>query len=482
MIVNPIHQPFGRRIRRYVQWALAASVLGVAFCTTGEGAEVRVMTERNREADSRPFHFERVPQPAVNDAAAQAEIEIVTGRADRNGGAVSVIHDGRVPLEEDQPAANFFFQAGTDGGRLVIDLGRVREIREVNTYSWHPGTRGPQVYRLFGSEGTETEFAARPKREIDLESAGWNRIATVDTRPETGSGGGNYGVHIDAATSNLGSFRYLLFDIAPTESADPFGNTFFSEIDVIAAGDPEVEYVSIPEVQSIIQTYESRNGKYRFRIDTSAAPDLTEWADQQLAPVVKEWYGKIVAMLPSEGFEAPSEFTIRFRTNMGSTPAATGRNRISCNARWFRRNLEGEARGAVVHEMVHVVQNYRRVRRSDPDAVRVPGWLVEGIPDYIRWFLYEPESQGAEITRRNLARARYDASYRVSANFLDWVVRTYEPDLLRRLNAAARCGQYNPELWKDWTGKSLADLGNEWLQRHRQRLNAGGPSDSSGSE
>jgi hypothetical protein len=31
-----------------------------------------------------------------------------------------------------------------------------------------------------------------------------------------------------------------------------------------------------------------------------------------------------------------------------------------------------------------------------PTYKRTPGWVVEGIPDYIRWFLYEPQSHGAD--------------------------------------------------------------------------------------
>jgi hypothetical protein len=58
-------------------------------------------------------------------------------------------------------------------------------------------------------------------------------IATIDTRPEKGEGGGQYGVSITDTTGNLGKFRYLLFDSVPTELDDPFGNTFFSEVDVL---------------------------------------------------------------------------------------------------------------------------------------------------------------------------------------------------------------------------------------------------------
>jgi hypothetical protein len=89
---------------------------------------------------------------------------------------------------------------------------------------------------------------------------------------------------------------------------------------------------------------------------------------------------------------------------------------------------------------------------------------VEGIADYVRWFLYEPESHGAEITGRRVARARYDASYRVSANFINWVSNTYDKELLKRLNTAAREGRYSEDLWKEWTGQALEELGAEWKE------------------
>ena len=132
---------------------------------------------------------------------------------------------------------------------------------------------------------------------------------------------------------------------------------------------------------------------------------------------------------------------------------------------WFRKNMQGEARGAVVHEMVHVVQQYGLARRKNPDAPRVPGWMVEGIPDYIRWFLYEPESKGAEITARNISRARYDANYRITGNFLNWVVDKYDKDIIRKLNAAAREGKYTEALWKDYTSKTVQELGGQLLGR-----------------
>ena len=101
-------------------------------------------------------------------------------------------------------------------------------------FGWHPDTRGPQIYALFASDGTTAKFNLEPDAKTDPTSCGWKLIASVDTRPKQGDSGGQYGVSITDASGSLGKFRYLLFDAVPTESDDAWGNTFFSEIDVVA--------------------------------------------------------------------------------------------------------------------------------------------------------------------------------------------------------------------------------------------------------
>src|SRR5208337_4346445 len=53
---------------------------------------------------------------------------------------------------------------------------------------------------------------------------------------------------------------------------------------------------------------------------------------------------------------------------------------------------------------------------------------------------------------------------RISANFLNYVVETYAKDknLITKVNAACREGKYTDDLWKELTGKSLAELNDEW--------------------
>ncbi|NLZ07661.1 MAG: DUF1080 domain-containing protein [Phycisphaerae bacterium] len=447
-------------MKSHVRGAVAALTV-VLLVASISHAEVRVLSDRTD--GSAESAFNKVPSPSRSDAATQARFTVVDGRPDGNGGGVEKLHDGKVPTEEDQPAENFFFRAGTDGGRLLVDLGDAIDVKQVNTYSWHPGSRGPQVYDLYASDGKADGFDSQPKKGTDPQTCGWKLIARVDTRPAGNAGGGQYGVSVCESGGTLGAYRYLLLDVFRTEQTDAFGNTFYSEIDVVDPTSPVVvaKPVIEPAGEARREIVDIEGGKYQITIDTTETPDLSKWAHDELAPVVKQWYPKLVAMLPSDGYEAPTRVTITFSADMQGV-AATGGTRVRCAARWFRGQLQGEAKGAIVHELVHVVQNYGRARRGNPDAARTPGWLVEGICDYIRWFLYEPHAHGAQITSRNVERARYDGNYRISGNFLNWVTATYDRDIVRKLNAAAREGRYSEDLWKEYTGKTVQELGDEW--------------------
>jgi hypothetical protein len=354
---------------------------------------------------------------------------------------------------------------------LLIDLGRVIELKQIVTYSWHPNTRGPQVYKLYLSDGHSDSFRTKLDAQADPTKSGWRPIANVDTRPKNGAPGGQYGVAISDPSGSLGKYRYVLLACSSTETSDSFGNTFFSEIDILSStslpagtSNAPAEKVEAVDIISLPEGYE-------ITLDTSDTPDLTAWARAKLIPMAKEWYPKIVQMLPSQDYEAPKKCSIVFSEEMRGVAATSG-TRVRCAAQWFRRNLEGEAVGAVFHELVHVVQQYGRARRANPDASRPPGWLTEGIPDYLRWFIYEPQTKGAEITRRNISRARYDASYRISANFLNWVSEKYSRDLVKNLNAALREGKYREDLWKENTGQTLSELGEAWKKEMESKVAA----------
>ena len=209
-----------------------AALLSLTFAAH---AQVKITIDHNTNATATSaFKFKSVPSPAKDDAAAKAKLLLLIGEIDPNGADLSALTDGVLPTEEDQPAANFFFNAGTSGGRFRMDLGSAIEIAQINTYSWHPNTRGPQIYILYGSDGSDPKFNAEPRGNIDPTTCGWKRLATVDTRPKQGESGGQYGVSIAGASGTLGKYRYLLFDCVVTETDDDYGNTFYSEVEVLA--------------------------------------------------------------------------------------------------------------------------------------------------------------------------------------------------------------------------------------------------------
>lgn len=424
-------------------------------------ADVQVTT--GISPDGAYFQVPSIPLPAVNDAGVNGKWSVLEGRGDANSGTIAVVSDGRVPTDADQPTQNFFFAAGTDGGLIAVDLGQSYELSEIVTYSWHSDTRAPQVYSVYAAAGDEPGFAFPESSASISKASGWKKIADVDSR--TGNRqGGQHVARIFDSQSPLGNFQHLLFAVKASELDDAFGNTFFSEIDIVAGDAEKLERVTAPEVRTI--KFTSADDGYRFTIDVTQALELEEWTETELRPVIQEWYPRIVAMLPSAGFEAARDVQFRYLpdSEMKGIPAYASGSTISMNAEWFRGQLNREARGAVVHEMVHIVQGYPGRNRRVRDVMAPPGWIVEGIPDYIRWFLYEPQTKGAQLSPQALAEARHDASYRTSANFIDWVIRRHPLDgkLLEQLNAAARQGKYSPETWKELTGKSEEELAEAW--------------------
>ncbi len=147
--------------------------LGLLVMTASSFAEVKTTVGRNSDIAGPEHKFKDVPQPSRNDAGSNAVFSLVAGQRDRNGAELAVLHDGRVPADEDAPADNFFFRQATDGGRILVTLAKSIEIKQVNTYSWHASTRAPQVYKLYGSEGTASEFQREPARDTDPAKVGW---------------------------------------------------------------------------------------------------------------------------------------------------------------------------------------------------------------------------------------------------------------------------------------------------------------------
>ena len=216
---------------------IAAMLLGAALAGR---AQITVTVDRNLGRDANPeFRFKLVRPPVKDDAAARARLTLLAGQADPAGADLSALTDGILPTAENQSKSNFSFDSGSSGGRFSMDLGSVIEIKQINSYSWHSGNGAPQVYALYASDGADPKFCAEPKGDVDPASCGWTLVTSVDTRRgRGGDSGGQYGASINDARGSLGKYRYLLFECSATETDDDAGNTFFSEIDVVAKKSP----------------------------------------------------------------------------------------------------------------------------------------------------------------------------------------------------------------------------------------------------
>jgi hypothetical protein len=107
----------------------------------------------------------------------------------------------------------------------------------------------------------------------------------------------------------------------------------------------------------------------------------------------------------------------------------------------------------VVHELTHVVQQYHGEGQ--------PGWLVEGIADYVRWWRYEPDSPRPRFG----PKATYHDSYQTTAAFLAWVSYHYNEALVPSLDRAMRANQDPVPVFQQLTGKSPDDLWREMVSR-----------------
>jgi len=192
-------------------------------------------------------------------------------------------------------------------------------------------------------------------------------------------------------------------------------------------------------------------------VDVADAPEMKAWAEK-VARICERAYPMINEELPSAGFKPPQLVRMSLKSSYKGVAMAS-RGNITGSVKYFKGHPDDV--GAMVHETVHVVQRYRT--RNNP------GWLVEGIADYIRFFKYEPGKLG----RINPDRARYDGSYRVSAAFLAHVTEKYDRGLVRKLNKAMREGEYDEAIWKALTKKTVQELGAEWRASLRRGPAAG---------
>src|SRR5262245_52409278 len=83
--------------------------------------QIDVEHNSNRTATA-SFKFQHLPSPSNDDAGKTAKLVLVDGAADGRSADLSALTDGLLPTHADEPGANFYFNAGTMGGRFRMDF------------------------------------------------------------------------------------------------------------------------------------------------------------------------------------------------------------------------------------------------------------------------------------------------------------------------------------------------------------------------
>lgn len=192
-------------------------------------------------------------------------------------------------------------------------------------------------------------------------------------------------------------------------------------------------------------------------VDWSLTPEMKGFA-LKLPLLCDANYPPIKKKLFDDDFVPPKAIRIVFKNDLcdekgeNCYPAVTLGSEIRLSAKWFKEHPDDL--GAIVHEMAHVAQSY-------PGSAE-PGWLREGIADYIRyWRGYRNEWSYAHCGQSS---PRYDSGYWCTAAFLQFVEKQYDRQIIPRLNRTMRKNEYHDEFFLLNTTKSIEELWTECLE------------------
>ena len=189
----------------------------------------------------------------------------------------------------------------------------------------------------------------------------------------------------------------------------------------------------------------------KVTIDTADFPAGEAWA-KQAQLVVEQWFPAVWQMLGTQGRTPPTEVRLVFVKEQ-QAPAQAGGGQISVSGPWITAHPDDF--GMMVHELTHLIQAYPGYRGK-------PGWLVEGIADYTRWWRYEPETPRPKI---DPFKNNYSDSYRTTAAFLAYVAGKYDKALVPKLDKALRDKTYKDSIFVEITGKDLPTLWSEFAPK-----------------
>ena len=182
-------------------------------------------------------------------------------------------------------------------------------------------------------------------------------------------------------------------------------------------------------------------------LNISQTPQLENWGFHA-KELITLWPPRIALILDVEDYPHNIDLTIQ-KSDEGI--AFTDSNAITVSSHWIEKYPEDI--GLIVHEAVHVVQLYPEFE---------PGWITEGIADYIRWHLYEKKPLDWFPVGED--EKGYEAAYRITGGFFLWITLHKNADFMKILNTYMKGGGYKDSIFFQYNGKDLDALWLEYIQ------------------
>lgn len=159
--------------------------------------------------------------------------------------------------------------------------------------------------------------------------------------------------------------------------------------------------------------------------------------------------------------KATKTVTIIFSNEDTDHPAHAVNNEITVFTKFFTNDGREKDIDVIVHEGFHLVQAYKYNENT-------PGWLVEGIADYVREIYGVSNESSGWVLPKTLDDKgnKYKASYRTAARFLLWIDLKVKKGIVETLDDKCRTGNYSDAVWEIETNKTVDELWEDYIKNY----------------
>lgn len=148
--------------------------------------------------------------------------------------------------------------------------------------------------------------------------------------------------------------------------------------------------------------------------------------------------------------------TIHFKIDSGYTGVAyaDAKTGMVCYGADYMKKHPKDV-DVVTHEVMHIIQNY-------PSG---PGWVTEGIADYVRHVYGLNNAATGWALRSPRPGESYTNGYGTAARLFAWMELRVKKGIVKKLDAAMRSGTYTDGFWVKETGKDMDRLWTDYTNR-----------------